>query len=75
MWQLLKHSECWVKNSAEDILNIYFFLIFPRKQGLTFFAICVFGRQFARNFKTNFLKKIICRLLNVQGQIVFLLLI
>ena len=39
----LKHSK---KKSADDILK-YFFLIFPRKQDLTFHANCLQWRQFA----------------------------
>ena len=31
---------CWVKNSADYILK-YFFLIFARKQDLTFYANCL----------------------------------
>ena len=36
----------WVKFSADDILEI-FFLIFPRKQDMTFHANCFLRRQFA----------------------------
>ena len=37
--QTPSHFACWVKTSADDILK-YFFLVFPRKQDLTFCANC-----------------------------------
>ena len=45
------------KFSADNILK-YFFLIFPWKQVLTFYANCLQWRQFAWNVKTCFLGKI-----------------
>ena len=55
-----------------------FFLIFPRKQPLTFHANCLLWRQFARNTKVAFLGKIrkrwsICHLLNLPWQCIGLI--
>ena len=56
----------WVKNSTDDILK-YFFLIFPRKQDLTFHANCPQSRQFACNVKAYFLGKIRKHIINVSS--------
>ena len=59
----------WVKVSADDKITEIFFLIFPRKQVLTFHANCLQWRQFAWKVKSCFLGKrrkipSICHLLN-----------
>ena len=56
LWKNLTATTLSV-NLADDKLMI-FFLIFPRKQGLTFLANCHQWRQFAGNVKTCFLGKI-----------------
>ena len=39
-------TACWVKNSADDILKYFFFLIFPGQQDLTLHANCLLRRHF-----------------------------
>ena len=65
---LFKCLACWVKFSADNILK-YFFLIFPRKQTLTFHENCL-SRQFSWNVKVYFLwrnKKNIISLPSVES--------
>ena len=55
-------------------LVIFFFLIFPRKQDLTFHAYCLHCRQFARNVKPYFLGNIrkktsICSLMKILPRV------
>ena len=61
----IKHLALWVKFTGDNILK-YFFLIFPRKQDLTFYANCLHWRQFAWNVKSSFLGKNISTLSSVE---------
>ena len=50
----LTFTTLWAHSEDGD----FFFLIFPRKQDLTFYANCLQWRQFALNVKSSFLGKI-----------------
>ena len=67
------HSILGKKKSGDSILK--FFLIFPRKEALTFHANCLLRRQSAWNVKAYFLGKIgkislICRLLELAPRVI-----